>query len=113
MFLPLFPLEIFDELIKFFKDISSSFWDSNVVDDKELESPEVFEDSFFDEVSLDLHLDFPFSGGVIDGTVRVLDNESGSNETVEMDCSRDWLGPCIFNVGESGEIASPGIAVGF
>lgn len=114
MFLPLFPREIFEDAIKFFNGISSNFCDSNVVDDKELESPKVLEDSFLEEVNLDLHLDvLLFPGGAIEGTVLLLgSDDSGSNDTVDTECSRDWLPPCAFNAGDSGEHMSPGVVVG-
>jgi hypothetical protein len=75
---------------KLFRENSSSLWDSSVVEDRELESPvAAFGTSLLEPVSLDLQLDFPFSGGVTRGTVRLFVNTSGSKETVETDCSRD------------------------
>jgi hypothetical protein len=90
MFFALFPLkEAFELEAKLFKESSSSLWDSSVVDDSELESPVDFGGSFLDPVIFDLHFDFPLSGGATSGVVQPLSNASGSNETVETDCSRD------------------------
>jgi hypothetical protein len=79
-------------LIRFFSKISSTFWDSRVdwvvVDEIELDSPEVLEDSFFDPDNFDLQLDICFSGGATNGTVTRLLTYSDSNETVEVEGSR-------------------------
>lgn len=90
MFFALFPLaDAFELEARLFKESSSSLWDSRVVDDRELESPVDFGDCFLEPVIFDLHFDFPLSGGATRGVVLLLSNASGSNETVETDCSRD------------------------
>jgi len=93
MLFPLFPrLEDFELEANLAKENSSSFWDSSDVEERELESPDVgLVLSFLDAVNLDLHLDFPFSGGATGGAVRLFVNDSGSRETDDTDCNRDWF----------------------
>jgi hypothetical protein len=68
MFLAPLPLnEALDAFIKSFSEISSSFWDSNVFEDEELESHKVLVDSLFETVNF-FHLDLHLSGCKTIGT---------------------------------------------
>jgi hypothetical protein len=102
MFFPLLPLdESFGTLDRLFKEISSNFWDSSVVEDRELESPDVLNESFLDP-NLDLQLDLPFSGGATTGTVRLLARGAGSKEIDDVIGSiLGWLS--VREAKESGE----------
>jgi hypothetical protein len=56
-------------LIKLFKDISSSLCASNVVDERELESPDDLVEAFFEPLNFSFHLDdFLSDGAKIEGT---------------------------------------------
>jgi len=99
MFLALFPRdETFVALANVFNEISSNLWDSRVVDERELVSPDALEVSFLDP-NFDLHVDLPFSGGATSGTVTLLARGVGSRVTVEV--IRSILGSR--KVTESGE----------
>lgn len=68
--------------------------------------------SLLELVSFDLHLEvLPFSGAATAGTVRLLVNDSGSNDTVDTDCKRDWA-RAIFESFE-GKDVSPEEVDGF
>lgn len=97
-------LDDFELEARVLREISSNFCDSGLVDESELESPEggleaSFE-SLLEPVSLDRHdLDLPLSGVATTGTVRPLEFDSGSNETLDMDWSRDeFVGGGEFDV---------------
>jgi hypothetical protein len=93
MFLEGFPLVCaFCAPSKAERDISSSFWASNAVDDSELESPEAPTGAFFDPVNFNLHLDFPFSADVTRGIVRGVCMEGASSAPL-----------CLRRTGESRE----------
>lgn len=73
--------------------ISSSFWASSVVEDKELESAITPAGGFLLVVNFGLHFDFPFCADVTTGTdLGVLMDEASS----VLCCSR-------LNIGESWE----------
>jgi hypothetical protein len=72
--------------IKLVRDISSRCWASSEVGEWECGSVEATPVSFLDRVSFDLHPDFGFSGGEIDGSVRLLRRERLSKVTLEGDC---------------------------
>jgi hypothetical protein len=100
-------LDDFDDfsIVKLLRDISSSLWDSRVVDEIELESPLVTAISFFDLVNFDLHPDFDFSGGAINGTVWLLTTSAGSTEIFEAGGTISaWIGRFI----DSGATTSSG-----
>lgn len=85
-------------VIKLFKEISSSLWDSSVVEDRELESPDDLVDGFLDELSFNFHLDDLLSvGATIDGTAwlaSVTLDDSGSDKT-ESKC--DWVSGVVLD----------------
>lgn len=60
--------EVWVELIRLFREISSSLCASNVVDERELESPDDLVEAFFDPPNLSFHLDdFLSEGAMIEG----------------------------------------------
>jgi hypothetical protein len=89
MVFPLLPLTApLGTVVKFFREISSSLWDSKVVEDEELVSPEGLYDSFLDRVSLDRHPVFPLSDGEDNtGTVRLLSTGTGLSATFDVERS--------------------------
>jgi hypothetical protein len=92
-------------LVKFFKEMSSNFWDSRIVDDRELESPEVGRESFFVPVSFDFHPERSFLGGSASEIVRVRIVGEGSIGATEADRSaRDGMAlRVITNSGDNGD----------
>jgi hypothetical protein len=103
IFLAFLPRTVpFDVLTRLFREISSSFCASEVVDERELESLDDLEEPFLDEVtSFDFHFDDFFSGNADEDAVWFETDRSDFIDTVDNDwtCDRGFWGLLVSDSG--------------